>query len=110
MAGVQSAIRRLPVVCPRPIQLLAELTHQFPFGPGEAIVVDGDGKHTLIMPAIALDLLGIPASAAVAFRIPPCLMVFPGSRSKGSRCPPGSGRTAAAVGSHPPGSFGTVRA
>jgi hypothetical protein len=71
MAGVQSAIRSLPVVRPRPIQFLAELTHQFAFWPGQAMVVDGDGKHALFLPPLALDLLGIPALAAVTYRIPP---------------------------------------
>src|SRR5690606_33036923 len=71
MVGVHSAIRSLPVVRPRPIQLLAQLPHQFPLRPGQAVIADGDGEHTLVMPAIALHLVGIPARAAVAFRIPP---------------------------------------
>ena len=71
MVGVHSAIRGLPVVRPRPIQLLAQLTHQFPLRPGQAVIVDGDGEHAFVMPAIALYLIRTPARAAVAFRMPP---------------------------------------
>ena len=35
------------------------------------MIVDEDGEQTLVMPAIALYLVGIPTRAAVAFRIPP---------------------------------------
>src|SRR5690625_4609110 len=71
MVGVHSAIRGLPVFRSRPVQLFAELTHQLALRPRKAMVVDGDGEHAFVMPAIALYLIRIPARATVAFRIPP---------------------------------------
>jgi len=44
MVAVQSAIAGLPFVHPRPVEPVAELADQFALGPGEAVIVDGDGK------------------------------------------------------------------
>ena len=54
-------VLRLPA-----IELVAELTDQFPFGPGQALVVRVDYQHTLGLPAGTLDVLGLTALAAVA--------------------------------------------
>src|SRR5690625_6682846 len=61
---------RLPVGRARAVELLAQLADQFTLRPGEAGVIGGDREDALFQPALALDLLGIPASAAVAVGMP----------------------------------------
>jgi len=60
---------RLPVGRARPVELLTDLAHQLALGPSEALVIGGDCKHALLLPALALDLLGIAALSAVAVRV-----------------------------------------
>src|SRR5690606_2175945 len=55
----------------RAVELLAQLPDQFALGPCQAVIIGRDREDTLFLPALALDLLGIPAFAAVAFRMPP---------------------------------------
>jgi hypothetical protein len=50
------------------IEFLAKLADQFPLRPGEPMAVERHRQHVLLMPAAALDLLGIAAVTAMAFR------------------------------------------
>lgn len=47
-----------------PVQLLAELPDQFSFGPGQPVVVDGHSQQTLLLPAVALHIVGAAAMAS----------------------------------------------
>ena len=47
------------------------MANQFPFGPSQAVIIDGDGQQTVFIPAVPLDLLGITALAAIAVGVPP---------------------------------------
>ena len=50
---------------------LAELAQQLALWPAQALIVDRDGQHTLIAPAVALHAIRIAPLAAVAFRHEP---------------------------------------
>ena len=63
MSRVHSAIGRVLALA---VELLAELPHQFLLGPGQPFVVDGNGEHTLFVPAVPLDLLDAPTFPAEA--------------------------------------------
>jgi hypothetical protein len=62
---------RLVRLGPLAIELLAQLTDQFTLGPGQAVVVGRDGENSLFMLPLKLDLVGVPARAAIALGMPP---------------------------------------
>ena len=68
--GVQSGIAGALLLRPVAVQPLAELPDQFPFRPGQALIVDLDDRDALGTPAFLLDGLGRRAIAAVTPRDP----------------------------------------
>jgi len=47
------------------IEFFAEMADQFALWPGKPVIIDADGKQTLLVPALALDLIRVAAVAAV---------------------------------------------
>jgi len=61
MLGVQSPIGRLPAISTRAIEFVAKLSDQFSLWPGQPAIIDRHRQQTLLLPAILLDPIRIPA-------------------------------------------------
>lgn len=60
---------RLPF--PLAVEPIAELAHRLALGLGQTVVVDGDSKQSLFLPAVAFDLVRVAAVTAIALGLEP---------------------------------------
>src|SRR3990170_9168910 len=69
--GVQSAMTHLLEHRAFAVELFAELPDQFALRPGETMIMHAHHQDAVLVPAIALDLIGRAPLSAVSFGCPP---------------------------------------